>query len=319
MYSSEAPTDMFWENEQNSKRENILSFCKVFCMTSCTLILFLVVVLVVLFSQQEQTDILQMFSVSDCEEYTPTTKEMNDYMFKILMVSNIMIEREDRLPKDKGFFARTPKMASFIREIIQQSKYFKWKEIIKDINPTMKNMNRFYEDIKLDDYINKHRIGNMDLMFKRNPLTVDPKFQNTVYQNINIIVENAFPKEFYHESTHLGPSFELLKEYLNYNNCYCMQTSPVVMLFGKPSDFKYCKPMSWLLFYNSGTTLIGALIIVITNEILYKLILFFFQKVSFRSRSTKAASEVIAIALALFFNTLVNSYNFFTLNRFLKI
>ena len=298
---------MFWENEQNSKKENVLSYCKIFLMTSCTLILFLFVVLTVLFSQQEQTDILQMFSVSDCKDYTPTTNEMNEYMFKILMISNIIMSREKRIPDQSSFFIRTPKMKTTIQDIISQEEYLVWEELVGEMDSEIKPIDTFYEQIKLDDYVNKHRIENMIINAYRHPKYVDRNFEFSVHQNIKQLIRNSFPPEFFTEAANLSAAFELLKEYLNYNNCYCRRTNPLVMLISKPSDYKYCRSLSWMMLNNSGSTLFGALIIVITNDLLYRFILLFFRKVSFRSRNTKASAEVIAIALALFFNTLVGS------------
>lgn len=273
------------------------------------LVLFLIVIVVVLFYQKEQMDILQMFSVADCKDSTPTTKQMDDLVFNIFMMSNILLRRESKIPKNKSFFKGNQKLKNFLQQTLKQQRYFEWKDFSEKIVEGTAIVNHLYSLVKLNEFSKNLQqdvwVGNI----LTNPLQVDSDFQYSVSQNMIEVVDNYFSKQFYTDTVNLGPTFELTKELFNYTHCYCKQVNPYVMLIQRPNDYKYCKSMSLLLFYNSIVNIIGAFIIVITNMTLHKFINFLFEKVFFKSNSNKSTAKVLTISMALFFNTLVSSFH----------
>ena len=275
------------------------------CLTLTMLILFLIAALIVLFYPKEQKNTLRMFSISDCQEYTPTTEEMNSHMFKIFLIANIMLNREFRVPKEMRFFYGKEKFIDFFRNILKQQSYFEWKEFTTQINNGEHLVNKLYSMMELHKFTYTIMGTFIIRNFTNNPLNVDPKFKHGVGSNMIDVIKNHFSKDFYTKDANLNHGFELIKELLNYNNCYCQQTNPFIMLLMKPSDYKYCKSISGLLAFNSLALLIGALIIVITNLILEEFINFIFKTASFDSFSNKSTIQIISISMALFFNILV--------------
>ena len=269
------------------------------------LILFSFIVLIVLFYQKEQMDILRMFSVSDCKDNTPTTEEMKSIIFKIFMMSNILLYRDSKLPREQTFFNSSWKLKRFIQKTLNQSQYFKWFDFSEEIYNGIDVMLDLYATIRLGEFSKRNPSLSWGGNIMLNPLDIDPKNKISVKENMISVFETYFSDKIYSDEPNLGPSFELLKELLNDTHCYCKQTNPFIMIFTKPSDYKYCKQMSKLLFYNNTATLIGALIIVIMNVILQMFINYLFKKVNFTSNINKSTIKILITSMALFFNILV--------------
>ena len=282
-----------------------MSICMILTMIVLMLLFLGLILVIVKFSQQEQKEILNMFSVTDCNHYTPTTEQMDHLIFKIFMVANIIMTREKRLPEHQRFFRHMTTMGKFFKNTMGQQHLFNWKEMVEKMGNSFEFVKDLFKTIKMRNNIPLDPVAKIFEDRFQNASTVDPDFEYEVSRNMVRIVESNLPDKYYEPTTNLNVSYHFIKQLMNENHCYCRQTNPFLMLINKPSDFKYCESMSWLLVFNSGTTLIGALLILLTNVILQKSIMFMFDKIPFVSRSRKATYEVLVVSLALFFNTLV--------------
>lgn len=306
MKHSNPPSDTVWEHLKDSKIKNIFNFIKIFSLIVILLGILFVMVLVIKFWQQEKKDIVKNFLISSCEESsTPTLKEMDDVIFELFVVSNIMLSRDAELLEDQKFFYRTPQMGNFIKRIVKQEKFFVWADMIQNLNKGYSNMKELFIRVKQQNSMRIEMLENFELDIVSDLDYIDMFNKYEVPHNMKSLINFYFPKEIYSESTDVTMVYKKFIELMNDTRCYCKQTSSFYMITHKPVGYKYCKSISWLLILTNKTATICAFLIILTNMILTKFITLLFKKVPFLSKSRKATTKVFTMTLALFFNTLV--------------